>query len=306
MAAAAHTHGAVDRHRAHGSVTYLQGVGRLRADWAHPISAALTGLSVDIRSVAYADLLSTRGTIYARRERVESEPVSADARLAYVARQRRLSGLVDAVGESSRWPWLSSLPHPALITDRLPLRHMVRSPLFGLDDLGRYLDDDARRAAVLARVRTVVHAAPRPRIILAHSLGSLVAWDLIADPEIDIDLLITMGSPLALPLGEGFDTSAGGADFPYDRVGAWLNVVHLLDPVTAGRGLADRYPQSCDVFLTPSSGLASTVGGWARLATVAVRAATAHLDSTYLASHTIAVALRDAMMLAPARRAEAP
>ena len=277
MAAAAHTHGAVDRHRAHGSVTYLQGVGRLRADWAHPISAALTGLSVDIRSVAYADLLSTRGTIYARRERVESEPVSADARLAYVARQRRLSGLVDAVGESSRWPWLSSLPHPALITDRLPLRHMVRSPLFGLDDLGRYLDDDARRAAVLARVRTVVHAAPRPRIILAHSLGSLVAWDLIADPEIDIDLLITM-----------------------------LNVVHLLDPVTAGRGLADRYPQSCDVFLTPSSGLASTVGGWARLATVAVRAATAHLDSTYLASHTIAVALRDAMMLAPARRAEAP
>lgn len=298
--------GAVDRCRAHGSVIYLQGVGGLRADWARPVREALQGLCVDIRAVPYADLLSTRGTVYARWDRVEAGPVGENARLDYVARQRRLSGLVDAVGESSYWPWLSSLPHPSVIADRLPLRHIVRSPFFGMDDLGRYLDDGARRAAVLARVSAFVRAAPRPRVILAHSLGSLVAWDLIGTPGMDIDLLITMGSPLALPFNESLDIAQGRAEFPYDRVGAWLNVVHLLDPVTAGRGLADHYPQACDVFLTPQSGLPATVGGLTRLATVAARAATSHLDSTYLASQTIAVALRDAMMVAPAGPAEAP
>lgn len=289
--------------RPHGSITYLHGVGGARPDWWRPLTRALGGLTVDLVAPAYDDLLATPGRVYARRAVEDARATTDAARRAYVERQRQLGDLVDAVGESTRMAWPAGLPHPSSLADRLPLASMLRTPVFGLDQMGRYLDDDARRAAVLHRAAHAILRAPRPRVVVAHSLGSVVAWDLLADPRIDVDLLITLGSPLAHPV-----IQASAWAFPYDRVGAWLNVVHLLDPVPAGRGLRDAFPAACDAFLSPVPDLSSPGSALSRVAAAVAGAATSHLDSSYLASRTVLAAVREAMhvatgLSAPTRRA---
>ncbi|ONI84944.1 hypothetical protein ALI22I_31270 [Saccharothrix sp. ALI-22-I] len=68
--------------------------------------------------------------------------------------------------------------------------------------------DSPRRAAVR---RTVADAITqrRPNVIVAHSLGSVVTYETLwAHQDHDVDLLITIGSPLAIPrtgLREHFD-----------------------------------------------------------------------------------------------------
>lgn len=289
--------------RAHGSITYLHGVGGARAAWWRPLRRALGGLTVDLVAPAYDDLLTTSGRVHARRALDDGVAATDDARRAYVERQRLLADLIDTVGESTRMVWPAGLPHPSSLADRLPLASLLRAPVFGLDQMGRYLDDDARRAAVLHRASHAILTAPRPRVVVAHSLGSVVAWDLLVDPRIDIDLLVTVGSPLAHPAIE-----ASAAAFPYHRVGAWLNVVHVLDPVPAGRGLHDAFPAACDAFLSPVSELSSPGITLSRVAAALAGAATSHLDSSYLASRTVLAAVREAMhvttgLTAPMRQA---
>ena len=139
----------------------------------------------------------------------------------------------------------------------------------------------------------MILSAPRPRVVIAHSLGSLVAWDLLEDPRICVDLLITLGSPLGHAALE-----VESASFPYHRVGAWLNVVHLLDPVPAGRGLHDSFPAAIDVFLAPGSGGPAKPGSTlSRFAAAVAGVATSHLDSTYLVSPTVLAAVREAMQV---------
>lgn len=274
----------------HGSVVYLHGVGGAREMWWRPIREALGGLTVDLVAPSFDDLLTTSGSVHARRL-IGLPPASSDAaRLAYRDRQRDLTALIDAVGESRSWSWPAMLPHPADIAERLPLTQLVRTPVFGLDQVGRYLDDDARRAAVLHRVTQSLLRAPRPRVVIAHSLGSVVAWDVLADPRVHIDLLVTLGSPMGQPA-----VTMESMPFPYDRVGSWLNVVHPLDPVPAGRGLGESFPAACDAFLSPTAGWASPTNTLARLAAAVAGAATAHLDSTYLTSSTVHAAIREAM-----------
>lgn len=274
-----------------GSVVYLHGVGGVRDGWDRPVRDALAGLTIHVVAPSYADLLEPGRRVYAQERRPELAAANDKARQAYVERQRRLADVVDAVGESQPWTWPSLLPRPSRLAHSLPLRQVLRVPVLGLDQMGRYLDDPARRAAAIRRATSAIQAAPRPRVVIGHSLGSLVAWDALGYPEVVVDLLITLGSPLGLPLAEG--AARAEAAFPYGRVGNWLNVLHLLDPVTAGQGLHDHFPQSLDVLLTPTAGAAGPP--IARLASAALRAATAHLDSTYLSSRTVAAAVRAAM-----------
>ena len=66
-------------------------------------------------------------------------------------------------------------------------------------EVHRYLTDPARRHAVRATVADTIEAH-RPAVVLAHSLGSVVAYETLwAHTHLQIDLLLTLGSPLALP-----------------------------------------------------------------------------------------------------------
>jgi len=69
-------------------------------------------------------------------------------------------------------------------------------------EVTRYLagPQAAAREAVRARVAAQLRAAEPPLIVIAHSLGSVVAYETLwANQDIDVQLLVTLGSPLAMP-----------------------------------------------------------------------------------------------------------
>lgn len=274
-----------------GSIVFLHGVGGVRPDWSRPLADAEGDAA--LTAPTYADLLSPE-TSLRRRARPVVAPAIADdsARQDYLDRQRKLAELIrlegDALPEGMSWP--SGLPRPGDLSSRLPLARLIRSNLFGLDQVGRYLDDPERRSAVAHRVLPSLLQAPAPRVVIGHSLGSVVALDLLADPRVEMDLLITVGSPLGHEAVHGEVPIADA--FPYDRVGGWLNVVHLLDPVPLGRGLHPRFPAAHDAFVPMLSADVSGVEALPRLLGTAGRALTAHLDTTYLATDTVRAAIR--------------
>jgi hypothetical protein len=103
----------------------------------------------------------------------------------------------------------------------------------------RYLTEPALKA----RVDAIVDAAVTPdcRVLVGHSLGSVAALEYVRrHPEHDFDLLLTVGSPLALHTVQSrvpvpfFGTGRG---IP-DNVGRWLNVRDRRDPVACAGDLS--------------------------------------------------------------------
>ena len=281
--------------RSAGTVVYLHGVGGLREDWQRPLREAV-GPAPGILAVEYADLLTAPTGMAHRVGR--AAPLgdlgrgSRDpARAAYVERQRALARVLESSGEAippgTSWP--AGLLRPGGLPDRLPLPQMMRAPVFGLDQVGRYLEEPACRDAVLSRVAAAMAAAAPPVVLIGHSLGSIVAADLIDHDDMRVELLVTLGSPL----GHAAIEAGPAGSFPYGRIGGWLNVVHLLDPVPFGRGLSTRFPAALDAYLpvlASPRGIVSAMAGLARVAT-------AHLESTYLSSQTVASAVRYGLSL---------
>ncbi|KAK1184436.1 serine peptidase [Streptomyces sp. NBS 14/10] len=94
----------------------------------------------------------------------------------------------------------------------------------------RYLQPVSAREAVQERVREAI-VTHRPDVVIAHSLGSVVAYEVLHDcRDAKVPLLVTLGSPLALPkavfhrLTPGPDRGRGRKPQAVDR---WAN---LADP----------------------------------------------------------------------------
>lgn len=139
---------------------------------------------------------------------------------------------------------------PAGGFERLPLPGPLKRRLMRafLRDVHLYLFDveHAPRPGERHRVRTEVRtrllrvleqgaARPGPHLVLGHSLGSVVAYDVLRNVEgcPRVDTLLTVGSPLGLDevqdrLQPGWSRRDG---YPGERLGAWVNVFDRLDPV---------------------------------------------------------------------------
>ena len=136
------------------------------------------------------------------------------------------------------------LPLPA------PLREFItrRITRAFLKDVNEFLFDKARRDAmresVLARLRT----GGGPFIVIGHSQGSMVAYDALcsiaADAGVEVDLFVTIGSPLGLDEVQdqlkGITGQPKGLKVPA-IVKRWVNVADPLDPVCADKRLAGDY-----------------------------------------------------------------
>ncbi|HUN78447.1 MAG TPA: alpha/beta hydrolase [Solirubrobacteraceae bacterium] len=105
-----------------------------------------------------------------------------------------------------------------------------------------YLRDPARREQVLARLARELTADTR--IVIGHSLGSVIAYELCCQPQAgNIELLVTLGSPLgAKPIFEHLTPR------PDDGVGAWpqrlARWVNVADP----RDIVALRPQLAPLF----------------------------------------------------------
>lgn len=102
---------------------------------------------------------------------------------------------------------------------------------------------DAMRESVLSRLRT----GGGPFVVIGHSQGSLIAYDALcqfAPGEIEVDLFVTIGSPLGLQEVQDqlkvFTNQTKGLAVPA-VVKRWVNVADPLDPVCADKRLASDY-----------------------------------------------------------------
>lgn len=95
--------------------------------------------------------------------------------------------------------------------------------IFALKQVRSYLTDPGVRSAVQARV--VARVGPETRVLVAHSLGSVVAYEaLCAHSEWSVHALVTLGSPLGI------------RNLIFDRL------VPAPDPGCADSGRRGRWP----------------------------------------------------------------
>ncbi|MFI5801257.1 hypothetical protein [Streptomyces sp. NPDC051561] len=118
-----------------------------------------------------------------------------------------------------------------------PLRVFLRT-LF--PEVAVYLraDDAPERTAAREEVAARI-ARHRPRVVIAHSLGSVVAYEALhAHPDLQPDLFLTLGSPLALPRAvferlipppRPTGPALRGARLPGQT--RWVNIADPGDPV---------------------------------------------------------------------------
>ncbi|WP_432585693.1 ATP-binding protein [Streptomyces sp. HD1123-B1] len=99
-----------------------------------------------------------------------------------------------------------------------------------------YLSDDTRREAARHTVAEAV-AAQRPRVLVAHGMGSVIAYEALWQrPELSVELLLTMGTPMGLdaifPRLEPAPVDGRGKRPPGVR--SWVNLDGRLDPLSFG------------------------------------------------------------------------
>ncbi|GAA4049213.1 hypothetical protein [Streptomyces shaanxiensis] len=110
----------------------------------------------------------------------------------------------------------------------------LRALVFDLKQVRRYLTDDGLRAAARARVEEAI--GPDTRVVVAHSLGSVVAYEaLCARSGHQVRALVTLGSPLGMRMVfDRLRPEPGG----WPGTSAWTNVVDAGDVVAAVKDLS--------------------------------------------------------------------
>ncbi|MFM7062799.1 MAG: hypothetical protein ACKO04_04800 [Actinomycetes bacterium] len=85
---------------------------------------------------------------------------------------------------------------------------------------------------------------PRTKVIVAHSMGTVVAWTALCNrPTSTVHSLVTMGSPLGSPMVFGMLDPApvdGQGAWP-GQVQRWVNIAAVGDKATGGKKLSDRF-----------------------------------------------------------------
>jgi hypothetical protein len=143
---------------------------------------------------------------------------------------------------------LKELPKPlSQLAASLERRFGVACKLLFFGDLvqvRRFQRDDDLAEAVLERVREML--PQNPRVLVGHSLGSIVAYEALCRiPGHGITTLITLGSPLGLrSIREGMSKQARDRipSFPPGVLG-WVNIYDPSDAVCLAGGLAAYWPK---------------------------------------------------------------
>jgi hypothetical protein len=160
-------------------------------------------------------------------------------------------------------------PDPAFLILATLASSDVTSYLFG-----------AVGADIRERVRTAV-LAHQPCIVLAHSLGTIVAYDVLSElPGGTVPVFITAGSPLGLANVQRRIGDRSGPPAPLPAsVKAWRNFADPFDPVAIERTLADEF--------TPAGAITDTA--------VENRALLNHDLTGYLDTDAVRAAVRAAL-----------
>lgn len=134
----------------------------------------------------------------------------------------------------------------------------VGDALFGwltkgfIEDTAAYFFDRAMGDAMRARVSTALgRHAGRPLIVIAHSQGSIIAYDVLtqlggrspAGGALDVALFVTIGSPLGIDeIQRKLAARPTRGTWPVPPgVRAWANYADPFDPVALDKGLTGEF-----------------------------------------------------------------
>jgi hypothetical protein len=200
--------------------------------WQQALQRNLPADLLDLRMAYYADLLQAGGPPQ------DAEPAAVQA----------WADALDAPPEVAQG--YGTLPL-RLFASWLARRRGLDGALVGrfvgtfLGEVERYLrePDSAVRLAVRGRVEQTIEAH-QPDVVIAHSLGSVVTYEaLLARPDLRVDTLVTIGSPLALNGIVYQRLPADGAGEPrrLPNVRKWINVADVGDVVAVPRSIGHRF-----------------------------------------------------------------
>lgn len=231
------------------TLLFLHGVGPgdLEGKWKTPLDDALTNLgypsleSVEVVAPQYAHALKG----WDEKDPLPGVKVKQPSREAAKQNRRNFERRVGAIefrlGRHDRghvMPGFEGLVDAAVGAGLvLPLLEQAR----------KYISDVQIRAHILNRILGQLPESG-PVVIVGHSLGSVIAADLLRRlPQgIDVRGMVTIGSPLA---HGGFDVDKLRASMaePPTNLAWWVNFWNFGDPVAAHRGVSAVFPWLIDL-----------------------------------------------------------
>ncbi|WP_226575492.1 DNA/RNA non-specific endonuclease [Acuticoccus sediminis] len=256
------------RSEAKAGIVFIHGISNHPApeivlgNWKSAIKAGGTDLDAagaDTRLLYWADVLYSAPSVV--RELVGGTVAALEALAAEDVvlpeggeEAERMASLVEAIsrhtmtvrnGEVVREAdagTVQELPFVPDFIERFFMRHLVRDVHHYLYDVDheprpgtRYRVRQEIRRRLLAMLKDTVQPG-RPNIIVSHSMGTVIAYDLLKDEPScpSISGLITLGSPLGLDTVQERLPWTRQNGFPADRLdGPWFNIFDRLDIVAA-------------------------------------------------------------------------
>jgi hypothetical protein len=109
-----------------------------------------------------------------------------------------------------------------------------------LPDVAAYFFDAGVRDAIQSRLLTALLTPSGPLVVVAHSMGTMLAYDVLhaLGDAIDVRLWVTLGSPLGIAAVQ--DHLAQPLSVP-GGVRAWCNFADRFDPVALDRTLSSEF-----------------------------------------------------------------
>jgi hypothetical protein len=99
--------------------------------------------------------------------------------------------------------------------------------------------------AMRAPVRQALLRSPRPKVVVAHSLGTIILYDVLSEPVFAgfrVDLLVTVGCPLGIGNVQKRLRDGAGRPNPVPKpLRAWTNFADRFDPVALEATLRDEF-----------------------------------------------------------------
>ena len=116
-----------------------------------------------------------------------------------------------------------------------------------LHDVRDFLFDAERRARMEDTLRRRIAAGGGPFIVIAHSQGSMIAYDVLRAlkrEDADVRLFVTIGSPLGMDEVQDVLKDIGGPLRVPECVARWVNVAERLDPVALDPELKSEFARN--------------------------------------------------------------
>ena len=123
----------------------------------------------------------------------------------------------------------------------LPTKGKLMARLF-LRQAVSYVNDKVLAAQIDTKVVSAIFdGKPDPVIVVAHSLGTVVSYRILASAnsaQRDVPLFVTLGSPLSVRMFKSILPPRGS--IPSPPIGRWFNARHKDDFVTLGRAINEQ------------------------------------------------------------------